>query len=81
MQENDQQALTAAVVKELGINPLVLWIHFVSLGGRAELTSVLKYLADAGPLPERERDVLASAANDLTLQPPGRARAPHSHED
>ncbi len=81
MQENDQRALTAAVVTELGINPFVLWIHFVSLGGNADLESVLKYLAECGALPEWDRDMLSSAANDLTLQPPGRARAPHSDAD
>ncbi|WP_144673352.1 hypothetical protein [Arthrobacter sp. U41] len=79
MQENDQQALTGAVVKELGINLFVLWIHFVSLGGNAELESVLMYLAGDGSLPEWDRDVLSTAANDLTLQPP--AQAPRSNED
>lgn len=75
MQENDQQALTGAVVKELGINQFVVWMHFLSLGGNAELESVLMYLAGVGSLPEWDRDVLSAAVNDLTLQPragPGR---------
>lgn len=72
MQENDQHALTGAVVKELGINRFVLWMHFVSLGGNAELESVLMNLAGVGSLQEWGRDVLSAAANDLTLQPPGR---------
>jgi hypothetical protein len=81
MEENDQQALTGAVVQELGINPFVLWIHFISLGGNAELESVRMYLSGTGSLPEWDRDVLSAAANDLTVQPPGRARAPRSNED
>jgi hypothetical protein len=75
VQENDQQALTGAVVKELGINQFVVWMHFLSLGGNAELESVLMYLAGVGSLPEWDRDVLSAAVNDLTLQPragPGR---------
>jgi hypothetical protein len=80
MEEHDQQALTGAVVRELGINSFVLWMHFVALGGNAELESVRMYLSGTGSLPKWDRGVLTGAANDLTLQPPGRARAPRSNE-
>lgn len=38
-------------------------------------------LTGAGSLTEWDRDVLSAAVNDLTLQSPGRARAPRSNED
>lgn len=76
MYEKEQQALTSQVIKELGIKPRVLWLHYVSIGGDSDLHSVLGYIEDAGTLPARERDRLACAVNDLTLEPPGLPRAP-----
>lgn len=78
MRETDQQVLTASVIKELAMDPYTLWLHYVSVGGNLDLDPVIRYIAGAGTLPVRERNMVSCAVNDLTLEPRGRPRAPYS---
>ena len=51
----------------LAVDPMCLWLHFVSLGGNASYVQVLGYLQDDGPMPQWDRTVLGAAARDLSL--------------
>lgn len=81
MRKKDQQVLTATVIQELAIDPYILWMHYLSIGGALDLDPVLDYIQGLGSLPARERNMISCAVNDLTIEAHRRPRAPYSDAD
>ena len=78
MNEADQQILTAAVMHEAGVSAIVLWVHYLSIGGTEMENTVAAYLQGFAVLPAGERDLLAHALNELVMDSPSSPRAPCS---
>jgi hypothetical protein len=64
MDEKDQQALTAGVIQEYGLDLARLWLEYVALGGNATEDELRDYSAGLLRLPLKERDVLSQAVNE-----------------
>jgi hypothetical protein len=73
MDEQDQQALTAGVIQEHGLDLAQLWLDYVALGGNASQEDIKDYSAGLISLPAKERDVLSQAVNEHA-DPQGRPR-------
>jgi hypothetical protein len=76
--EADQQILTAAVMQEVGVSVIVLWVHYISIGGAETANAVGAYLEGFGVLPAGERDLLSRALNELVMDSPSSPQAPSS---
>jgi hypothetical protein len=76
--EADQQILTTAVMHEVGVSVIVLWVHYLSIGGAEMEYAVAAYLEGFGVLPAEERDLLSQALNELVMDSPSSPRAPCS---
>jgi hypothetical protein len=74
----DQQILTAAVMREVGLSVPVLWVHYLSIGGSEMANPVAAYLDGFGVLPTEERDLISQALNELIMDVPWMPQAPHS---
>ena len=77
----DQQALTAAVIKEHGLDLAQLWLDFVALGGDASEQLIRDYCAGEATLSPKERDALAQAVNEHCATRGLPLRAPLSDSD
>jgi hypothetical protein len=82
MDEQDQQALTAGVIQEHGLDLAQLWLDYAGLGGNATQRDIEDYSAGLISLPAKERDILSQAVNERS-DPQGRphgllAMAPYS---
>jgi len=73
MDEQDQQALTAGVIQEHGLDLAQLWLDYAALGGNATQQDIEDYAAGLISLPAKERDVLSQAVNERS-DPDGRPR-------
>jgi hypothetical protein len=73
MDEQDQQALTAGVIQEHGLDLAQLWLDYVALGGNASQEDIKDYSAGLISLPANERYVLSQAVNEHA-DPQGRPR-------
>lgn len=76
--ETDQQILTAAVTRELGLNLFQLWKQYLSIGGNANEAGIHAYLRENDSLPVKDRDLLAWAIDELIIDSPWLPRAPYS---
>lgn len=81
MDDFDQQALTAAVIKEHGLDLAQLWLDFVGLGGDASEQLIRDYCAGEATLSPKERDALAQAVNEHCATEGFPLRAPLSDSE
>jgi hypothetical protein len=81
MDDLDQRALTAAVIKEHGLDLAQLWMEFVALGGDASEQLIRDYCAGEATLSPKERDALAQAVNEHCATEGLPLRAPLSDSD
>lgn len=77
--EPQQQQMLAAALKSADIRTGELWLKYFSLGGEVGEYEVNAYLQGVFSLPVLQRDLLAMAANELTVQAP-RGRAPYADD-
>lgn len=63
--EEEQCRLLRKAVKQAGITSAELWLTYFSMGGAVGEYEVDAYLQGLYPLPPLQRDLLASAANEL----------------
>lgn len=78
MNEADQQILTTAVMREVGVSLTMLWAHYLSIGGTEMENIVGEYLKGLAVLPAAERDLLSHALNELVMDSPSSPQAPCS---
>jgi hypothetical protein len=77
--EPEQRRRLKAALTAADISTGDLWLYYFSIGGSVGEYEVDAYLQGVLSLPELERDLLATAANELFNHHPG-PRAPYSHE-
>jgi len=78
VKEADQQILTAAVMREVGMSVPLLWVHYLSIGGSETENAVAAYLNGFSVLRAPERDLLSQALNELIMDSSSSLQAPCS---
>lgn len=77
--EPEQRRMLRAALKAAGLKPGDLWLNYFSIGGAVGEYEVEAYLQGLLSLPPIQRDLLATAANELIDDLP-RPRAPYSED-